>query len=112
MKNYHTLYLAVFMFISLAAKAHCPATLQEERVCFMLEKNLLYTYDSKLEHNGPYKDLEKASLVELKDQDGKSLKYSKIARGILKIESSINHPSVTAVFLTGKMKKEVKIRHE
>lgn len=100
------------MLSSLAARAHCPAMLKEESVCFMLEKNLLYTYDSKFEHNGPYKDLETASLVELKDHSGKSLKYSKISRGILRIDSSINHPSVTAVFLTGKMKKEVKVPHE
>ncbi len=100
------------MLSSLTAIAHCPATLKEERVCFMLEKNLLYTYDSKLEHNGPYKDLEKASLVELKDKDGQSLKYSKVSRGILKIQSPINHPSVTAVFLSEKKKKEVIIPHE
>jgi hypothetical protein len=112
MKNYLCLNLAVFMLSALEARAHCPATLKEERVCFMLEKNLLYTYDSKLEHNGPYKDLEKASLLEVKDSNNGQLKFSRIARGVFKIDSPQTQKSIIAVFLNGKNKKEVKIRHD
>ena len=53
----------------------------------MLDSNLIYVYDQKLEHNGPYKDL--VAPVVFKNEKGEILKTSKAARGIYKLESAI-----------------------
>lgn len=112
MKN---LKIALFAFLATTtlAKAHCPASEPSEKVCFMLEKNLLYIYDHKFEHNGPYKDFEHTEVLGLKSPKGETLVYKKIARGIYKIESPEIFKQVTLeVSLKDKKKKEIKISHE
>ena len=71
----------------IASLAHCPAALKSEKVCFMLDSNLLYVYDHKLEHNGPYKDL--VAPVVFKNEKGEILKSTKAARGIYKLEAPV-----------------------
>lgn len=91
--------------------AHCPASLKEETACFMLEKNLVYVYDQKVEHNGPYKDL----TAELKfvDSNGKTLAHERVARGIFKILAPKILSGVTAVVkLNNKIQKKVLIKGE
>ena len=78
----------------------------------MIDQNLIYIYDSKSEHNGPYKDFNKAVLEEIKDQKGIALKFSKVARGIYKIASTQDEKQVTAIVTFEKKKKEIKILHE
>ena len=78
--------LLVLLTIPFNSYAHCPASLKAEKVCFMLESNLVYVYDHKLEHNGPYKDL--VAPVVFKNEKGEDLKTSKAARGIYKLESA------------------------
>lgn len=112
MKNYHYFYLSLVILTSFALEAHCPAVLKEEKVCFMLEKNILYIYDSKLEHDGPYKDLVQASLIEIKDENNSSLQYKKLARGIMQINATKKIQKISAVFLVDKKKKEIVITHE
>ncbi len=58
----------------------------------MLESNLVYVYDHKLEHNGPYKDL--VAPVVFKNEKGEVLKTSKAAPGIYKSESATPHNKV------------------
>ena len=94
------------------AMAHCPASYKEEKVCFMLDKNMLYIWDHKFEHNGPYKDFDKADLTGIKSAAGSDLPYKKVARGIYKIESTDMQKSVTLVATLNKKKTEIKIAHE
>ena len=70
----------ISLIFTLEAWAHCPARYKAEKACFMLDQNTLYIYDESVEHNGPYKDLKGTLEVE-------GLKSSRIARGIVKIES-------------------------
>lgn len=67
-----------------SANAHCPTMLKAEKVCFMLDQNVLYLYDHKVEHNGPYKDLMKSKIESIKS-DGKDVKFDHPSRGIYKI---------------------------
>lgn len=106
------LALLATTLLSQAAYAHCPASFKEEKVCFMLEKNFLYIYDQKLEHNGPYKDLEKAQVLKLKSQKGEALTYKKIARGIFKIEAPENYKKVVVEISLNKKKTDVTVNHE
>lgn len=68
-----------------AAFAHCPAHAKTEKVCLMLDENMVYIWDEKLEHNGPYKDV-KATL-KFTDAAGKAFVTKKLAKGVYKIES-------------------------
>ena len=92
--------------------AHCPAAYKEEKVCFMLDKNVIYIYDHKLEHNGPYKDFEKASISSIKTLKGEKLEYKKLARGIYKIESPADQRNLILELMINKNKKEIKLSHE
>ena len=51
----------------------------------MLSDNLIYIYDQKFEHDGPYKNL-KMAVTKLTDKNDKSLNYSVVAAGVLKID--------------------------
>jgi hypothetical protein len=94
------------------ALAHCPSSIKEEKICIMLDDNMLYFYDQKVEHNGPYKDLERASVSSIKTLEGKSLNYKKIARGIYKFESLTKHKNVVLEVTLDKKKKEIQVTHE
>ncbi len=79
-------YILLFALLSNNVLAHCPSSFKPENVCLMLSENVIYIYDHKLEHNGPYKDLNKSSLSDIKS-DGQSYKFSRLARGVYKIDS-------------------------
>ena len=49
---------------SVSANAHCPSHFKPENVCFMLDQNIIYIYDSKGEHNGPYQDLKEKTGID------------------------------------------------
>ncbi|MBC7537555.1 MAG: hypothetical protein H7281_01945 [Bacteriovorax sp.] len=76
--------LFLIVVFPLNANAHCPFSFKPEKVCFMLDQNILYIWDQKFEHNGPYKDLVASEISSIKNKD-KVLFYSKIARGVYKI---------------------------
>lgn len=78
----------------------------------MLDDNMLYIYDQKLEHNGPYKDLEKAQVVAIKTVDGKKLDYKKLARGIYTFQAAEKYKNVVLEVMLDKKKKEIKVTHE
>ena len=94
------------------AFAHCPSAFKEEKVCLMLDDNTLYIYDQKLEHNGPYKDLDKAMVVAIKALDGKGLEFKKLARGIYKFESKVKEKTVVLEVSLDKKKKYIQVAHE
>lgn len=112
MKIKITLAAIICLLTSTHAFAHCPAAVKEEKVCLMLDDNNLYIYDQKLEHNGPYKDLEKAVVTGIKSIEGKNLEYKKLARGIYKIESPTKFKSVVFEVTIDKTKKAIVVKHE
>lgn len=77
----------------------------------MLDDNLVYVYDNKLEHNGPYKDFTKSQVLGFKSAKGEKLDYSKIARGIYKINSTKQESVLIQVSLNKKI-QEIKVSHE
>ncbi|MFA6236007.1 MAG: hypothetical protein WC635_01665 [Bacteriovorax sp.] len=79
---------AMAVIASSHAGAHCPAPYKTEKACFMLEQNVIYVYDEKVKHEGPYKDL--TGTLESVNSDGADLKFSRIARGVYKID----HPAM------------------
>lgn len=112
MKIKNILTAIICLSTSSLAFAHCPSPFKEEKVCLMLDDNMLYIYDQKLEHNGPYKDLEKAEVVAIKTTDGKKLDYKKLARGIYKFQAPEKYKTVVLEVMLDKKKKEIKVAHE
>ena len=86
--------------------AHCPVSFKPEKVCLMLDQNTLFIYDHKLEHNGPYKDFSNSKLVAF-TLKGKELAHKKVARGVYKIESNTELPSVTVILENNKIKNTI-----
>ena len=85
-----TMKIILFLFIICSlntALAHCPFKLAEEKACFLLEQNIIYIYDTKFEHNGPYKNLK---LYQLKavTSGGKKIAFQNASRGIIKLDST------------------------
>ena len=76
----------ILIGISATAHAHCPSHFKPENICFMLDQNIIYIYDRKGEHNGPYQDLKESTILSIK-AEGKQLKFSHLARGLYKIDS-------------------------
>jgi hypothetical protein len=101
----------ITLTISNAVFAHCPSAYKAEKVCMMFEKDLLYIYDHKLEHNGPYKDLEKAQVTAVKTLNGEKLEYKKLARGIFKVSTPQSKGVIVEISLDKKA-QEVKVAHE
>lgn len=102
----------IYLITSSWVYAHCPSAIKEESVCLMLEDNMLYIYDNKLEHNGPYKDLSKSSIESIKTMDHKKLDYKKIARGIYKFQSATKEKKILLEVNIDKKKKEIQVVHE
>lgn len=101
-------YFAIFAFIaSSQAGAHCPALYKIETACFMLEQNVIYIYDEKIKHSGPYKDL--AAILESVKSEGADLKFSRIARGVFKIDHPTMVKSVDMILAESKAKNAKKI---
>lgn len=98
---------AILLLSSLALEAHCPQGFKPEKVCLMLDQNVIYIYDEKLEHNGPYKDLASSSIETIKSE-GAELKFARVARGIYRIEDKKPLKSLELVMINGKGKEKVK----
>ncbi|MDO9181976.1 MAG: hypothetical protein Q7U04_06190 [Bacteriovorax sp.] len=99
--------LAIFM-TSLSAGAHCPASFAPEKLCLMLDHNIIYIYDHKAEHNGPYKDFVSSKLLGGKSKQS-SLNISRIAKGVYKIESAEILKSVELEVENAKKKTVIKL---
>ncbi len=112
MKIQKYILAVISLLVGAEAFAHCPSSYKEEKVCFMLEKNHLYIYDHKVEHNGPYKDFEKADLLAIKTLKNESLPFKKLARGIYKIDSAENVKTIKLEVSSNKKKEEIKVNHE
>lgn len=112
MKIKNILIAVICLTTSTFAFAHCPSSFKEEKVCLMLDSNMIYIYDQKFEHNGPYKDFAKAELQAIKSTDGKKLEFKKIARGIYKFEAADKPKTVTVEVLLDKKKQDIKVVHE
>ena len=104
------LAISVVLF-SAQSYAHCPASFKPESICIMLDQNILYLYDHKSDHNGPYKDFISASIESVKSND-KTVKFSKSDRGIYKLESSEKLKSIDLLVLNGKEKINIKVKAE
>jgi len=104
--------ILICLTTSSLAYAHCPSALKEEKVCLMLDDNMLYIYDEKLEHNGPYKDFLKAQVESIKTLDNKKLEFKKLARGIYKFQSAVKEKNVVIEVSIDKKKKEIQVAHE
>lgn len=78
----------------------------------MLDDNMLYIYNEKLEHNGPYKDFALAHIESIKTLDNKKLEFKKIARGIYKFQSSVKEKNIVLEVTIEKKKKEIQVVHE
>ena len=92
------------------ANAHCPTMLKAEKTCFMLDQNVLYLYDHKAEHNGPYKDL-KTSKIESIKSVGKDIKFEHPSRGIYKLFGS-NLTKVDIEIVTAGKKEILQVQIE
>ena len=99
------------LIFSLQAYAHCPASFKPESLCLMLDQNVLYIYDHKSDHNGPYVDL-KSALIETIQSNGKLIKFNKAARGVYKLESLEKLKSLEIEMVSGKEKLKLKIKAE
>lgn len=104
---------AILLLSSLALEAHCPQGFKPEKVCLMLDQNVIYIYDEKLEHNGPYKDLATSSIETIKSE-GAELKFARVARGIYRIEDKRPLKSLELVMINGKekVKSHLKLKNE
>lgn len=109
-KNIATILIC--LSTSSLAYAHCPSAFKEEKVCLMLDDNMLYIYDEKLEHNGPYKDFLKAHIESIKTMDNKKLEFKKLARGIYKFQSTAKEKNIVVEVSIDKKKKEIQVVHE
>lgn len=112
MKIKNAATLLICLTTSTLAYAHCPSAFKEEKVCLMLDDNMLYIYDEKLEHNGPYKDFSKARVESIKTLDKKNLEFKKLARGIYKFQSATKEKSIVLEVSLDKKKKEIQVVHE
>ena len=84
--------------------AHCPTKYKTENLCLMLDQNVLYLYDHKSEHNGPYKDLSSTKIMSINSigASKKSLEFNRIARGVYKIQSNDKIQKIELEMLNGK----------
>ncbi len=106
------LILLILSFTISTSEAHCPALYSEEKVCLMLDGNLLYFYDHKLEHNGPYKDLSQGSIERILNSKKEELRFSKMARGIYKIDSKENLASLEVEIKNKKITQKITVKRE
>ncbi|MBC7713194.1 MAG: hypothetical protein H7177_07640 [Rhizobacter sp.] len=109
MKIQKIVLVLVLLSLQSVAFAHCPSTFKEEKVCMMLDKNMVFIYDHDVEHNGPYKDFVKADLTALKNEKGVALPFKKVARGIYKVDTTEPQTSLTAVVALDKKKTDIKL---
>ncbi|MDD4973790.1 MAG: hypothetical protein PHY93_05535 [Bacteriovorax sp.] len=101
-----------FIFLLLVATAnagaHCPTAFKLENICMMLDQNVIFVYDQKEKHSGPYKDFKESSFESIKS-NGRPLKFSKIARGVYRIESAQPLKTVDIEMMNAKKKIPLKL---
>lgn len=103
---------SLFLFLlSINAYAHCPSSFKPEKVCLMLDQNVIFIYDEKLEHNGPYKDLTNSSIESVKS-DGKEVKFARVSRGVYRIEDSKALKAIDVIVIKEKIKKTISVKAE
>lgn len=93
---------------SLSALAHCPINFKPEKVCLMLDQNVIFVYDEKIPHTGPYKDFAESSILAVKTE-GKEVKFSRVSRGIYRIEYAQMLKTVDLMMVNGKKKEKSKL---
>ncbi len=103
--------LSLVLVYSISSLAHCPNNFKYEHVCFMLDQNLLYIYDHKGEHNGPYKDLSKYKITNM-TFNGNQLSFKRIARGVFKLENKENLKKIEVEMSNDKMKTVLNVYGE
>ena len=96
---------------SAIAGAHCPTHFKPEKVCLMLDQNVLYIYGEKAEHSGPYQDFKNTTIDSIK-ADGAALTFSQVARGIYKIEEKKRFTKVELEMTNDKKKASVTVAVE
>lgn len=100
--------ILLLLSASLTVGAHCPASFKPENVCLMLDQNIIFIYDQKGEHNGPYKDFAKSSIESIKSK-GTPVKFSHTSRGVYKIDSTQALKSVDIEILNANKKIPLKL---
>lgn len=98
----------LFLVTSASALAHCPTPFKPENVCLMLDQNVIFVYDHKLEHDGPYKDFKESSIATVKVK-GTPVKFSRVARGVYRIESAQVLNAIEIEMINGKKKATLKL---
>jgi hypothetical protein len=93
------------------AGAHCPTHFKPEKVCLMLDQNVLYIYGEKSEHSGPYQDFKNTTIESIK-ADGAVLNFTKAARGVYKIEEKKRFTKIDLDLLNDKKKASVTVAVE
>lgn len=103
---------ALSLLVSSAiASAHCPTHFKPEKVCLMLDQNVLYIYGEKSEHSGPYQDFKNTTLESIK-ADGAILNFTKAARGVYKIEEKKRFTKIELDLMSDKKKTSVTVAVE
>ena len=108
---FKTLIFLINLLLISNALAHCPGHFAPEKVCFMLDQNLIYIYNEKFEHNGPYQDLKTYQVSHLKNAD-KKLEVTKKARGIFEIKSDKKLTEIEIELVKEKNRTVLKLKQE
>jgi hypothetical protein len=101
-------FLLFIIISSNCVSAHCPALYNLEKICFLLDENVLYLYSQKGEHSGPYLDLKMGTLAKVKS-NGKVIPFSKIARGVYRLETKEGIKAAELEIQSGKKTETLKI---
>lgn len=114
MKKTFTIQILTFAIIiaSPDAQAHCPVLFKAEKLCLMLDNNLLYFYSHLSEHNGPYKDIDKKTEITILDDKKTKLTFTKKARGIFEINSKMILKKITVKLILPTKTEEIFVKHE
>jgi hypothetical protein len=104
-------FLLLTLFFYSNAYAHCPGHFKLESACLMLDQNLVYIYNQKFEHNGPYQDLKDYKISAIKNA-GKNFEFSKKARGIYEIKSEKKLVDIEIELTNKKNKTVLKLKQE
>jgi hypothetical protein len=91
--------------------AHCPTAFKPETACLMLDQNVIFVYDQKDKHDGPYKDFKESSIESVKF-NGQPVKFSRIARGVFRIEFTQPLKTVEIEIMNAKKKIPLKLTAE
>ena len=99
------------LLVSISANAHCPVSFKAENACFMLSENVIYVYDHKAEHNGPYKDFKDSTLSNVK-YEGNPIKFNRVARGVYRLDFNKSLKVIEIEITNAKKKAVLKLSAE